>query len=117
MVRKHPDVIAKGKKIDMTDLEQDPFVMFQKKWVMPRMWNPIAWLGLWFSVTIICVFVTEQLLQNCIHDGGNVVADGRAARLVGRNAVERIFRVFPIQVDRNPELDLAGEQCRTFIRQ
>lgn len=34
MVRKHPEVIEKGKKIDMTDLEKDPFVMFQKKWVV-----------------------------------------------------------------------------------
>lgn len=31
MVRKHRDVIAKGKNIDMFDLESDPFVMFQKQ--------------------------------------------------------------------------------------
>lgn len=33
MVRKHPDVIEKGKKIDMADIEMDEFVMFQKKLV------------------------------------------------------------------------------------
>lgn len=31
MVRKHRDVIEKGKNIDMSDLEADPFVMFQKQ--------------------------------------------------------------------------------------
>lgn len=31
MVRKHPDVIAKGKAFDMKDLEVDAVVMFQKK--------------------------------------------------------------------------------------
>jgi len=31
MVRKHPEVIEKGKKIDMTDIEMDPYAMFQKK--------------------------------------------------------------------------------------
>lgn len=33
MVKKHPDVKAKGAAVDMTDLELDPFVMFQKKLV------------------------------------------------------------------------------------
>lgn len=32
MVRKHRDVIEKGKKIDMSDIEMDSYVMFQKKW-------------------------------------------------------------------------------------
>lgn len=32
MVRKHPDVIAKGKGIDMSDLERNSYVMFQKRY-------------------------------------------------------------------------------------
>lgn len=32
MVRKHPDVINKGKLVDMSDLEQDPIVMWQKRY-------------------------------------------------------------------------------------
>lgn len=32
MVKKHPDVKLKGKTIDMTDLKQDPIVMFQKRY-------------------------------------------------------------------------------------
>ncbi|XP_003747585.1 stearoyl-CoA desaturase 5 [Galendromus occidentalis] len=31
LVRKHPDVIEKGRKIDLSDLNADPVVMFQKK--------------------------------------------------------------------------------------
>lgn len=31
LIRKHPEVKEKGKLIDMSDLEQDPVVMFQKK--------------------------------------------------------------------------------------
>lgn len=31
MVRKQPDVKEKGKMVDMSDLETDPIVMFQKK--------------------------------------------------------------------------------------
>jgi stearoyl-CoA desaturase (delta-9 desaturase) len=33
-IRKHPDVKIKGKTIDMSDLEQDPVVMFQKKYYL-----------------------------------------------------------------------------------
>ena len=32
MIKKHPDVKLKGKTIDMSDLEADPVVMFQKKY-------------------------------------------------------------------------------------
>lgn len=32
MVKKHPDVKHVGGKIDMSDLERDPIVMFQKKY-------------------------------------------------------------------------------------
>lgn len=31
LVKKHPDVKRKGSTIDMSDLERDPIVMFQKK--------------------------------------------------------------------------------------
>lgn len=33
MVRKHKDVIIKGKTVDLSDLEADAIVMFQRKWV------------------------------------------------------------------------------------
>uniref|UniRef100_U5EY18 Putative fatty acid desaturase n=1 Tax=Corethrella appendiculata TaxID=1370023 RepID=U5EY18_9DIPT len=37
MLRKHPDVKNKGSTIDMTDLESDAFVMFQKKYYLIMM--------------------------------------------------------------------------------
>ncbi|KAH8347422.1 hypothetical protein KR059_010578, partial [Drosophila kikkawai] len=36
-VRKHPDVVAKGKEIDLSDLKQDRLVMFQKKYFLVLM--------------------------------------------------------------------------------
>lgn len=33
LVKKHPDVIAAGKKIDISDLTNDPLLKFQHKWV------------------------------------------------------------------------------------
>ncbi|KAH8382128.1 hypothetical protein KR009_002035 [Drosophila setifemur] len=35
--RKHPDVVTKGKEIDLSDLERDPLVMFQKKYYLVLM--------------------------------------------------------------------------------
>lgn len=35
MVKKHPDVIRRGRTIDLSDLEADPIVMFQKKYYIP----------------------------------------------------------------------------------
>ena len=33
LVRKHPDVITKGKNIDLSDLKEDNVIMFQKRFV------------------------------------------------------------------------------------
>ena len=35
MCKKHPDVIEKGRKVDMSDLEGDPVLQFQKKYYLP----------------------------------------------------------------------------------
>ncbi|XP_011699461.1 PREDICTED: acyl-CoA Delta(11) desaturase-like, partial [Wasmannia auropunctata] len=37
LIRKHPDVTLKGATVDCSDLKQDPFVMFQKKWYLYMM--------------------------------------------------------------------------------
>jgi len=37
MAKKHPEVIAKGKMIDMSDILADPIVRFQKKYFIPLM--------------------------------------------------------------------------------
>ncbi|XP_017104428.2 acyl-CoA Delta12-desaturase [Drosophila bipectinata] len=47
MCKKHPDVTTKGKQISMEDIEQDPVVMFQKKY--------------YFVVMPICCFVLPMI--------------------------------------------------------
>lgn len=37
MCKKHPDVLEQGKKVDMSDLESDPLLQFQKKYFIPLM--------------------------------------------------------------------------------
>ncbi|XP_049960474.1 acyl-CoA Delta-9 desaturase-like [Schistocerca serialis cubense] len=74
MVRKHPDVIRLGKTIDLTDLEQDAFVMFQKKYyktlyaifsiMLPvavpiYAWNEQPWISL-----MLCYFTRAILTLN-----------------------------------------------------
>ncbi|GAB1868575.1 (11Z)-hexadec-11-enoyl-CoA conjugase-like [Camponotus japonicus] len=48
LIRKHPEVVNKGAMIDCSDLEQDPFVVFQRKWY--------AYLA------ILCCFVVPTLI-------------------------------------------------------
>ncbi|KAK9504993.1 hypothetical protein O3M35_009151 [Rhynocoris fuscipes] len=66
MVKKHDDVKIKGKQIDMSDLERDWVVMFQKKyylflvtlfcfilptWIPIRFWNEAGWTS-WYVASI-----------------------------------------------------------------
>lgn len=32
MFKKHPDVLVKGSKVDLSDLERDAVIRFQRKW-------------------------------------------------------------------------------------
>lgn len=71
MLTPHPQVVEKRKIIDMSDLEQDPIVMFQKKYyeiwfallaiAMPVLvpwyfWNEDLWMSFW--VMFNCRFCT-----------------------------------------------------------
>ena len=61
MCKKHPDVLAAGKKIDMSDIESDPVCRFQRRYYMPltilacfiiptlipRIWGESYWVGFW----------------------------------------------------------------------
>nr|CAD7193904.1 unnamed protein product [Timema douglasi] len=74
MMRKHPDVIEKGKYVDLTDLEADPIVMFQKKYYTPLyivfalllpvtipclLWGESVWGSVW-----TCFFTRSVLMLN-----------------------------------------------------
>ena len=50
LVKKHDDVKVKGKAVDMSDLEQDPVVMFQKKYFLPLTVFGCFWLPYYLAV-------------------------------------------------------------------
>jgi stearoyl-CoA desaturase (delta-9 desaturase) len=70
-VKKHPDVIAAGKKLTFDDLEEDATVMLQKKldpwgslfmcYVFPALvamlWGEQFWLGFWVAGALRYVYV------------------------------------------------------------
>ncbi|XP_055903425.1 acyl-CoA Delta-9 desaturase-like, partial [Eupeodes corollae] len=59
LCKKHPDVLAKGKLIDLSDLKADPFVAFQH-----RYYNPLM-LSLCFVVpTLIPMYFWNETLLN-----------------------------------------------------
>ncbi|XP_056640409.1 stearoyl-CoA desaturase 5-like [Diorhabda sublineata] len=74
MMRKHPEVIRKGRKLDLTDLTDDPLIAFHiKHWtliklffcfILPSSIPPLVWKESWFySIAAIC-FVRYILSLN-----------------------------------------------------
>ena len=86
-VRKHPDVISKGSKISLADLEADPIVMFQHKHYIPSMligcflvpsvlpyllWNESLWTGYVVAVLrYVCVLHGTWLVNSLAHIWGD----------------------------------------------
>ncbi|XP_030034935.1 stearoyl-CoA desaturase 5 isoform X2 [Manduca sexta] len=88
MVRKHKDVFEKGASVDMSDLEKDPIVMFQKKTylvVMPLLcfvlpayipvyfWGESAWNS-WYIASILRYTISLHftwLVNSAAHIWGN----------------------------------------------
>ncbi|XP_072746680.1 acyl-CoA Delta-9 desaturase-like [Anoplolepis gracilipes] len=79
LVRKHPDVISKGATIDMRDLEQDPLVVFQKRYyiylmsffcfIVPAMvpwwvWGESLWNAWYMAVGRYCINLNLTWLVN-----------------------------------------------------
>lgn len=88
MSKKHPMVIAKGKTIDMSDLEADKLVMFQKKFYKPLyaifaiaipvvipvyFWNESYWNSLFIAYFARYVFLLHitWLINSAAHVYGN----------------------------------------------
>ncbi|XP_007897686.2 acyl-CoA desaturase [Callorhinchus milii] len=88
MVRKHPDVIEKGRKLDLRDLKADPVIMFQKKYYKPSVvvmcflvptlipwyfWGESAW-NAYFIASILrytLVLNATWLVNSAAHMFGN----------------------------------------------
>ncbi|KAK4883210.1 hypothetical protein RN001_006529 [Aquatica leii] len=67
MMKKHPDVVRKGKEIDMSDVLADPVVQFHEKYfkplkllfgfILPSMVPPLFWgEDLFWSIVFVCIF-------------------------------------------------------------
>lgn len=86
MVRKHPDVIEKGKKLDLGDLKADPVVMFQKKYYKPSVvllcfalptfvpwyfWNETLWNSYFLAAILRYTLVLNAtwLVNSAAHIG------------------------------------------------
>ncbi|KAL0831151.1 hypothetical protein ABMA28_002020 [Loxostege sticticalis] len=88
MVRKHKEVFEKGASVDMSDLEKDPIVMFQKKtylvvmpllcflipaWIPVHYWGENAWSS-WYVAAILRYTIALHftwLVNSAAHIWGN----------------------------------------------
>nr|AIW65588.1 delta9-desaturase [Tigriopus japonicus]APH81339.1 delta9 desaturase [Paracyclopina nana] len=79
LVRKHPDVITKGAKLDMSDLKNEKLVMFQDKYYIPMalsicifiptlipwyFWGESLWLSYVMAVFRYCFILNATWLVN-----------------------------------------------------
>ncbi|CAK1579264.1 unnamed protein product [Parnassius mnemosyne] len=96
MSRKHPYVLEMGKRIDMSDLEADWMVMFQKKYYYPLyvifalfipVWVPIQYFGetFWNSL-LVCYF-----FRYCYQLNGTWLVNS-AAHLYGTRPYDKNFQ-------------------------
>lgn len=112
MVRKHPDVIEKGKKLDLTDLKADPVVMFQKKYYKPSVvllcfvlptfvpwyfWEETFWTSYFLAAILRYTLVLNAtwLVNSAAHMFGNkpydVTINPRENRFVAFGAIGEGF--------------------------
>lgn len=103
MCKKHSDVIEKGKKVDMSDLESDPLLQFQKKYFLPL----ALLLNVIIPIGIGCYF----------GEAFNVAWNGNIFRFVillnitwtvRHPSLQNFFILFKL---------FLGEFSRTFVRQ
>ncbi|XP_071379525.1 acyl-CoA desaturase isoform X1 [Centroberyx affinis] len=88
LVRKHPDVIEKGRKLELTDLKADKVVMFQRKYYKPSvllmcflvpmlvpwyLWGEPLWVGYFIPALLRYTMVLNAtwLVNSAAHMWGN----------------------------------------------
>ena len=87
LVRKHPEVIRKGSKIDLSDLRSDPVVMFQHRHYLPLalamaialptvipvyFWGEALWTSYtWSVLRYLCTLHSTWLVNSAAHMWGD----------------------------------------------
>ncbi|XP_076856630.1 acyl-CoA desaturase [Brachyhypopomus gauderio] len=88
LVRKHPDVIEKGSKLDLSDLKRDSVVMFQRRYYKPSvllmcfllpmvvpwlLWEESLWVGYFIPCLLRYTLVLNAtwLVNSAAHMWGN----------------------------------------------
>ncbi|EFN76590.1 Acyl-CoA Delta(11) desaturase [Harpegnathos saltator] len=88
LCRKHPEVMKKGKAIDISDLKSDPMLVFQKKYyallmplmcfILPTVIPVVCWNETWTNAYYICavfryIFLLNMtgLVNSAAHSIGN----------------------------------------------
>uniref|UniRef100_A0A2I9LPP9 Stearoyl-CoA desaturase 5 n=1 Tax=Centruroides hentzi TaxID=88313 RepID=A0A2I9LPP9_9SCOR len=108
LVRKHPDVIEKGKNVDLSDVTNDPVVKFQKKYYIPLMvtscfllptvipwwlWGETVWNAFYVATIFRYCFTLNNtwLVNSAAHMWGNrpydININPRENRLVALGAI------------------------------
>lgn len=78
----HPDVVAKRKSVEMSDLHEDAIVMWQKHYYLPLfaliaigmpvlvpwyMWNESLWMSFWTNFNFrFCITLNIAFLVNSV---------------------------------------------------
>ncbi|XP_073990986.1 acyl-CoA Delta-9 desaturase-like isoform X2 [Rhodnius prolixus] len=95
LVKKHPEVISKGKTIDMTDLTADPWIMFQK-----RHYLKLYFIFGFLLPTVVPLFWQETLTNAFLAYLARYVSSLNATWCV--NSVAHFFGTKPFSKDIPP---------------
>lgn len=100
LVRKHPDVIKKGATVDMSDLEKDPIVVFQRRWYYVL----LVFVCIIIPVWIPCYFWNEKFITSWYMNLGRYVWTLNSTWLV--NSAAHMWGMKPYDVNIQPTENL-----------
>ena len=109
MIRKHPDVLSKGSMIDCTDLERDPIIVFQRKYVEQNSLRKLEFNYKLYQYCLYCpIFVLLQMVR---------VSDNSLLRHINIDTLLGVERGSTMRVASSRMLALLESQydlCREF---
>jgi fatty-acid desaturase len=113
LCRKHPEVKKKGKKIDISDLENDPVLAFQKKYDYETVLVKALFIGRQFLKRIY----SFQLL--CYTDAADVLyfTYCNPSNLLERDMDKLLFHSHHFPLRLYVERNMVGKLCGSSLRQ